>query len=83
MTPDASTRTPPGGIVIGLTDDELAALPSVIDIRTAGRALGIGSKLAYRLASRGEFPVETFMIGTRRKVAKHKLLAHLGASSAA
>lgn len=82
MTPDASTRTPRGAIGVGMTDAELAALPSVIDIRTAGRALGISSALAYRLARNGDFPVETFTVGARHRVAKHKLLAYIGAPAA-
>lgn len=79
---DPNTKVPSARIV--MSDEDLAALPAVIDIPTAARALGISSKKAYRLVRQGEFPVQTFLLGDRsRKVAKHQLLAYLGITPAA
>lgn len=39
-----------------LTFDQLYALPIVVDLMTAARALGIGRSKAYQLASAGSFP---------------------------
>lgn len=37
--------------------DELLRLPPIINIETAGRALGLGRSISYQLAAQGEFPV--------------------------
>ena len=39
-----------------LTLAEVAALPAVTDLVTAGRALGLGRTRAYELARAGQFP---------------------------
>jgi predicted DNA-binding transcriptional regulator AlpA len=46
-----------------LTFDQLYALPAVVDLMTAARALGIGRTKAYRLAHDGQFPVRLIRPG--------------------
>ncbi len=57
-----------------LTRDELLALPAVIDIVTAGRALGLGRTLAHDLARRGQFPVPVLRAGRVYRVPTAALL---------
>lgn len=62
----------------GLTRAELLALPVVIDITTAARALGLGRSTAYELARRGEFPCRVLRIGSSYRVPTADLLRILG-----
>lgn len=62
----------------GLTRRELLALPAAIDIRTAGRALGLGERKSYQLAQDGEFPVRVLRLGGSYRVSSAELLAYLG-----
>lgn len=48
-----------------LTEPEIAALPPLVDITTAGRALTIGRSTAYALAAANEFPLPVIRIGPR------------------
>lgn len=57
---------------------ELGELPAVIDLVTAGRALGIGRTKSYELAQSGEFPCRTIRVGKRYLVPAPELLALLG-----
>lgn len=57
---------------------DLHALPPTIDVETAGRILGIGRALAYRLAKRGEFPCRVVRAGRRYLVPRAELLRVLG-----
>lgn len=61
-----------------MTRQELLTLPAVIDIRTAGRALGFGERKSYDLNQRGEFPVRVLQIGSSYRVATGDLLTYLG-----
>ncbi len=63
---------------MGMTSDELAALPAVVDVPTAGRALGIGSTLAYALVKAGEFPCPVLRLGRLYRVPRAGLLEVLG-----
>lgn len=49
------------GAVMSL--DEIAALPTVLDLLTAARALGIGRTTAYALARADEFPCPVIRVG--------------------
>lgn len=60
-----------------LTVDELRDLPAVVDVPTAGRAYGIGSRHAYELARRGDFPVPVRRLGRLMRVRTADLLADL------
>ncbi|MDN3356850.1 DNA-binding protein [Actinomadura sp. DC4] len=51
-----------------LTRAELDRLPPVIDLATAGRALGIGRTKAYELARTGEFPCNVLRLGNSYRV---------------
>lgn len=63
-----------------LTD--LATLPTVIDVATAARALGLSRTYAYVLAKRGEFPCRIIRIGTGYRVPTAELLTLLGIDDA-
>lgn len=58
--------------------DELLALPTVVDLMTAGRAWGVSRSQAYELARRGDFPCPVQRIGSRYRVVTEHLLASLG-----
>ncbi|GAA2614028.1 helix-turn-helix domain-containing protein [Actinomadura fulvescens] len=62
-----------------LKHSELAELPSVVNIMTAARALGLSRTYAYELAKRGEFPCRVLRIGTCYRVPTESLLTLLGA----
>nr|WP_228775091.1 helix-turn-helix domain-containing protein [Streptomyces sp. NRRL B-1677] len=65
-----------------LTRAELRALPPVIDLETAGRALGLKRSTTYDLAKRGELPVRTLRLGRARRVVSAELLQILGVAPA-
>lgn len=62
----------------GLTLAELAELPAVTDLVTAGRALGLGRTRTYQLARTGQFPCRIIRIGRSYLVPTVELLALLG-----
>ena len=66
-----------------MTADELLALPPVIDLPTAARALGIGRTVAYRLVRDGEWPTPVLRLGGTIRVPTAPLLALLGYTPAA
>lgn len=61
-----------------LTFEQLYALPAVVDLMTAARALGIGRTKAYRLAHDGQFPVRLIRPGLSYHVPTADLLKVLG-----
>ncbi len=61
-----------------LTLAEIAELPAVTDLVTAGRALGLGRTRAYELARTGQFPCPVIRAGTTWRVPTAGLLALLG-----
>lgn len=63
---------------VGMTRDELLALPVSFDLMVAARALGIGRTLAYDMAKRGQFPTRVLRLGTRYRVTRADLLRVLG-----
>ncbi|MFF4980830.1 hypothetical protein ACFY3O_12325 [Streptomyces sp. NPDC001046] len=73
MTAPASSRE-----VRGLTSDELLALPAVIDLDTANRALMIGRSTGYGLAKQGAYPVKVLRLGNAYRVVTADLLRLLG-----
>jgi len=64
-----------------LTFDELHALPTVVDLMTAARALGIGRTKAYQLAATGAFPVRILRVGNAYHVPTAELLKVLGVAA--
>jgi excisionase family DNA binding protein len=77
---DINKRTPEDTVCPfdGLTRAELLALPAVIDMTTAARALGLGRSTGYELARRGEFPCRVLRIGSSYRVPTADLLRILG-----
>ena len=65
-----------------MTRAELLALPVVVDLVTAARALGIGRTRAFELARRGEFPVKVLRVGATYRVPTAPLLQLLGVTGA-
>jgi hypothetical protein len=62
----------------GLTRAELLALPVVVDVPTAARALGLGRSTAYELARRDEFPCRVIRAGSSYRIPTADLLRVLG-----
>jgi len=62
----------------GLSLTELADLPAVTDLVTAGRALGLGRTKSYQLARTGQFPCRLIRAGKTYLVPTTELLALLG-----
>ena len=61
-----------------LTLAEIAELPAVTGLVTAGRALGLGRTKAYELARAGQFPCPVIRVGSSWLVPSAGLLAVLG-----
>jgi len=63
---------------MAMTRDELLALPAVVDLRTAARALSIGRTRAFELVRAGDFPVPVLRVGVTYRVPTAPLLELLG-----
>jgi hypothetical protein len=61
-----------------MTMEELLSLPVIVDLRTAGRAVGLGKNKSYELAAAGQFPVQLQRLGIEYKVTRPHLFAYLG-----
>lgn len=61
----------------GMPMADLLKLPAVIDIETAGKALGIGRTTAYQLAKKDKFPCTVIRAGRTYRVPTAALLAIL------
>lgn len=61
----------------GMTRAELLKLPTVVDLETAARALGIGRTNAYQLARRDQFPCAVIRAGRIYRVPTAGLLRAL------
>lgn len=61
-----------------LSFTEMFDLPVVVDLRTASRALGIGSTTAYRLIRKNEFPCLVLRVGGRYRIPTTELMRALG-----
>jgi hypothetical protein len=62
---------------------ELGELPAVIDLVTAGKALGLGRTKSYELARSGDFPCRILRVGNTYRVPTPELLTLLGYSGGA
>jgi predicted DNA-binding transcriptional regulator AlpA len=62
------------------TADEVLSWPVTVDVRTAGRAWGLGRDQAYRLAREGRFPVPVLHLGRYLRVTRASVLEALGIS---
>ena len=56
---------------------DIAELPHVVDVPTAGALFGLGRDGSYRLARSGGFPVPVLRLGRRYVVTRASLLAVL------
>jgi hypothetical protein len=65
----------------GLSVTDVQQLPAVVDVVTAGRALGLGRTKTYQLARTGEFPCRVIRVGKNYLVPTAELLALLGLTS--
>ncbi|MGW3647723.1 DNA-binding protein [Streptomyces europaeiscabiei] len=61
-----------------MTIEELKALPTVVSVSIAAKALGIGRNKAYELLNEGTFPVEVLQLGSSTKVPTMALWRVLG-----
>ena len=61
-----------------LTFPELFQLPTVVDLRTAARAVGVSTNTAYKLISRDRFPCPVLRPGWRYQVPTAGLMKALG-----
>jgi predicted DNA-binding transcriptional regulator AlpA len=62
-----------------MSADEVRALPVLIDIPTAARAMSIGRSQAFGLAKSGEFPIPVLRIGARSlRIRSSDLRTYLG-----
>ena len=61
-----------------MTEEELRALPVVVDLVTAGRAHRLGRTISYELMRRGEFPCPVHRRGRYYRVLKAELMTSLG-----
>lgn len=62
----------------GMSLAELGELPAVVDVVTAGKALGLGRTKSYQLARAGEFPCRVLRVGKTYLVPTAELLTLLG-----
>ncbi len=67
--------------VVEMTEQEVLALPVIVSLETAGRALGMGRNKAYRLHRDGQFPIAVREIGDQEKCTRADILAYLGISA--
>ena len=65
------------GQVVPVTFPELFGLPVVVDLRTAGRAVGISIGTAYKLVHANAFPCPVMRLGHRYKVPTAALIEAL------
>jgi predicted DNA-binding transcriptional regulator AlpA len=83
-TSDAAAAPRPGGVLAGrltskgMTLAELLALPLMVDVSTAARALGLSRSTGYELARCGEFPCRVLHVGSSYRVPTAELLRVLG-----
>ena len=64
-----------------MTQAELRALPPLVDLMTAARALGMGRTTAYELARTGQWPTPILRVGGRFKVPTAPMLTLLELST--
>jgi hypothetical protein len=68
--------------VTPLTLAEVTALPAVVPLLTAAKALGLSRNTAYRLVNRGGFPCRVIKAGDTYRVPTLELLVLIGADRA-
>lgn len=66
------------GAKVGMSEEELRALPVGVPLVAAGRALLMGRTKSHALARAGQFPVKVLQVGSTYIVPKIELLRYLG-----
>lgn len=61
-----------------MTEDEVRALPVVVDLPPAARVLGLGRNTAYELVRSGAWPTPLLRFGRLIKVPRSSLLELVG-----
>jgi len=61
-----------------MTEDEVQALPVIVDLPTAARVLGLGRNTAYELVRSGNWPTPVLRFGRLIKVRRSSLNELLG-----
>jgi predicted DNA-binding transcriptional regulator AlpA len=64
-----------------LTLDQVRALGTTTDLRTAGAIFGLSANTAYELVRRGQFPVPVIRAGRQYRVSVAAILAVLDPSA--
>lgn len=63
-----------------MTDEEIRALPVVVDLPTAARVLGVGRNTAYELVRADQWPTQVLRLGRLIRIPRSALLDLLGLS---
>jgi predicted DNA-binding transcriptional regulator AlpA len=71
-------RPDPNASEVGMTRDDLLALPPVVDVPTAARVLGVGRTSAYELVRTGQWPTPVLRLGRLVRVPSAPLLELIG-----
>lgn len=66
------------GTTRALTFPELFGLPTVLDLTTAARAIGVSVNTAYKLVKQGGFPCTVLRPGYRYRVPTASLMKAIG-----
>jgi len=66
---------------IAFTEAQVLALPAAFDLKTAGRAFGLGESACYELVKRKQFPVPVLTLGRRYRCLKADVVKALGLST--
>ncbi|KIF06827.1 hypothetical protein PL81_05390 [Streptomyces sp. RSD-27] len=66
------------GQAMGMSREEVLALPAAVDLDTGNRALGLGRSKGYELAKRGEYPCKVLRLGKAYRVVTADLVNLLG-----
>ncbi|BDH15750.1 hypothetical protein HOK021_69290 [Streptomyces hygroscopicus] len=66
------------GKSLGMSREELLALPAAVDLDTGNRALGLGRSKGYALAKQGQYPCRVLRLGKAYRVVTADLLELLG-----
>ena len=65
---------------IHLTEEQVSALPTVVDVPTAAAILGVGRTAAYELIRTNRWPTQVLRLGKLIRIPTAPLLALVGVS---
>lgn len=64
-----------------MTEAQVRELPILLTVPLAGRVLGIGRTVAYRLVRTGQWPTPVVRVGQQYRIPRAPLLALVGLST--